>query len=146
MRSHKRTNLCRARIFGLAAAVWLAVLLAAPAASAQLVPAPSLSATTDWCNTTLTWTQDEPGGGMRLHSFQYRTSNNSGTSWSVWKDISGGGTVRSTTVTHHVSGQITFQVRAYADRPGYIAPSPPSNSVTVPMVAISHTYCQRRIR
>lgn len=133
MRSDKRISPCDARISALVAAVRTAVLFAAPPASAQSLPAPSLSAARAGWTAALTWTHSNPGE-LNMDTFQYRSSTDSGAGWSSWTNISGGAEVRSAAVTHPQGGCVTFQVRAVALTVGSVIYSDPSNSVTVPML------------
>ena len=140
MRSDKRTSPRAARMSALVAAVQMAVLFAAPPASAQSLPAPSLLAATAGWAAALVWTHSNPGE-LNIYAFQYRSRTDSGAAWSSWTDISGGAGARSAAVTHPQGGHVTFQVRAVALAVGSVIYSDPSNSVTVRMLGCD-TECQ----
>ena len=130
----ERRNPGRVRISALVAAVWMMLLLAVPPASAQYLPAPTLSGTWHVCKVTLNNTNEK----LTIYNFQYRIKNETG-----WNNISGGASKRSLTLWGlPKGGGQTYQVRATALTVGSVVFSNASNSVTAILVSHSHPQCK----
>ena len=125
--------------FAMALLLWGGI--AAPAALAQSLPAPTLSITAETCLARLSWTHHNPEN-LQIYNYQYRVRGDGESTWDSWNNIDGGASARSILVrSYKPAGHHEYQVRATATVPGSIVMSGLSNSVTAYLLHADSRHC-----